>query len=243
MKINFFLIFFLTIFICSCKNIEKKDTPATLYKEAFAQLKNKDYLMAAESFEKIDSEFPFNNWAIKGQVMATYAYYNIKEYDKSIQLSDDFIKLYPNSEYIPYMMYMKALSYYNKIQAVDRSQENTKEASAGFREIIAKYSKTDYADDAKNKVIFIDEHLAGSKISLARYYINEKNYIGAIKNLDEVINRYRNSKQVPESYYRLAEIFFRIGAKDLSNDIAIKLLEKYPNNYWTKEAKKFTIIN
>ena len=243
MKINFYLILLIVFLTSSCQNAAKKDTPATLYKEAFAMLKDKDFLSAAEAFEKIDSEFPFNKWAIKGQVMATYAYYNIKEYDKSIQLSDDFIKLYPSSEYIPYMMYMKALSYYHKIPAVDRSQENTKEASAGFREIIIKYNNTNYADDAKSKLIFVDEHLAGSKISLARYYINDKNYIGAIKNLDEVINRYRNSNQVAEAYYRLAEIFFRIGAKDLCSDISYKLLEKYPKSYWAKEAKKFLINN
>lgn len=232
-----FLIF-LFVF-SSCKSKEQAPTPESLYLEAFELLQKKDYLLSAESFEKIDDEFPYTKWATKAQTMAVYAYYRLQEYEKIIQLTDDFIKLNPANEYVAYMLYMKGLSYYNKIPSIDRSQDYTQEASFAFRELIARFRDSQFVEDAKERIIFIDEHLAGSKLSIARYEISDQNNIGAIKNLTDLIDRYPSSTQTPEAYYRLVEIYFRLGMKDQAKEIIKILQTKYPNNYWTKDSLKF----
>jgi outer membrane protein assembly factor BamD len=237
-KKTFILIFILSLF--SCKHKEEKITAESLYLKAFEALQDKDYTTASEAFEKIDDEFPFTKWSIKGQIMAIYANYRLNEFEKTIQLADDFAKLHPASEYVPYALYMKGLSYYHKIPSIERAQDYTRESSLAFRELIAKFADTEYKADAQEKLIFIDEHLAGAKMSVARYQINSLNYIGAIKNLNEVITRYRNSNQVPEAHYRLVEIYFRIGMKDEAFEIVNILKSKNPDNYWTKESLKFT---
>ena len=90
------------------------------------------------------------------------------------------------------------------------------------------------------KIIFIDEHLAGAKMSIARYQMSAKNYVGAIKNLNEVINRYRGTNQIYEAYFRLIEIYFHIGMKDEVLDLINILKETDPTNYWTLESLKFS---
>jgi hypothetical protein len=95
---------------------------------------------------------------------------------------------------------MKGLSYYNKIPSIERAQDYTREASLAFRELIAKFRDTEYTADAKEKIVFIDEHLAGAKMSIARYQISSRNYVGAIKNLNEVVNRYHGTNQIYEAY-------------------------------------------
>ena len=232
-------VFLLILSVISCKSKEEKITAETLYLKAFEILKDKDYLTASEAFEKIDDEFPFTKWSIKGQTMAMYANYRLNEFEKVIQLADDFTKLHPTSEYVPYALYMKGLSYYNKIPSIDRAQDFTHEASLAFRELIAKFGDNEYIADAKEKIIFIDEHLAGSKMSIARYQIDAQNYVGAIKNLNEVISRYHNTNQVPEANYRLIEIYFRIGMKEQASEIINILKKNNPDNYWTRESLKF----
>jgi outer membrane protein assembly factor BamD len=227
------------ILLSSCKTSETISTPESLYLNAFELLQKKDYTLSAEAFEKIDDEFPYTKWAIKGQTMAVYSYYRLQQYEKIIQLTDDFIKLNPASEYVPYMLYMKGLSYFNKIPAIDRSQDFTREASFAFRELIARFRDSQYIDDSKERIKFIDEHLAGSWLSIARYEISDQNYIGAIKYLTDLISRYPNSTQAPEAYYRLAEIYFRLGEKNLSKQIIKILQKKYTNNYWSKDSLKF----
>ncbi len=238
LKKTFIVILILSII--SCKSKEEKVTAESLYLNAFEALKDKDYTTASEAFEKIDDEFPFTKWSIKGQTMAMYANYRLNEFEKVIQLADDFTKLHPTSEYVPYTLYMKGLSYYNKIPSIDRAQDYTHEASLAFRELIAKFGDNEYVIDAKEKIVFIDEHLAGSKMSIARYQMDSQNYVGAIKNFNEVISRYHHTNQVPEANYRLIEIYFRIGMKEEISDIIKTLKDAHPDNYWTRESLKFT---
>jgi outer membrane protein assembly factor BamD len=221
------------LFSCSKKKNEKTNAETT-YVEAVKLLKKKDYSEAATEFEKIDEEYPFSRWAIKAQTMAVYARYKNEEYTKVVSNVDDFIRLNPSSEYVPYMLYMKGLTYYNQIPEIDRAQDNTQQVSFIFRELIARFPESSYADDARSKLAFIDEHLAGAKMSIGRYQIKVRNYVGAAINFNEVIYRYRYTKQVPEAYFRLIEIYSKIGLDDEATKAKNELKNKFPNSEWVK---------
>jgi len=234
-----FLILFL-VFSCA-KTKEKKEeiiNAESEYLKAYKLLKEKDYHQAAEVFEKIDDEYPFSKWASKAQVMAVYAYYKDEDSTKLIQIIDDFIKLNPSSEYVPYMLYMKGISYYDKIPEIEIAQDNSRDASFTFRELIARFPNSQYATDAKEKIPYIDEHLAGAKMSIGRNEIKNGNYVGAIVNFVEVVNRYRQTNQVPEAYFRLIEIYYRIGLKEEGQSALEQIKSRFPNNNWTKIAIK-----
>ncbi len=239
MKKIFWLIIIATISFSCAKKKEEKHNVEIDYLHALKLLKNKDYTQAAEAFEKIDGEYPFSKWAAKSQTMAVYARYKSEEYDKLLQVADDFIRLNPANEYVPYVMYMKGLSYYNQIPGIKRAQDNTQQASFVFRELIARFPTTDYALDAKEKLPRIDENLAGAKMSIGRYQIQQNNYIGAINNFYEVADRYRNTKQAPEAYFRISEIYYKIGLKEQGSKVYSIMKEIYPDNEWTKLGEKF----
>ncbi len=220
------------LFSCSKKGDEKTNAEIS-YIEAVKLLKQKDYSEAATEFEKIDEDFPFSKWAIKAQTMAVYARYKNEDYVKLVANVDDFLRLNPANEYVPYMIYMKGLTYYNQIPDISRAQDNTQQASFIFRELIARFSGTIYADDARDKISFIDEHLAGAKMAVGRYQISSRNYVGAITNFDEVISRFRYTNQVPGSYFRLIEVYRKIGLKEEGEKIKQQLRKKFPESYWT----------
>lgn len=197
----------------SCSQKEEKTNAELTYIEAHKLLKKKDYAEAATEFEKIDDEYPFSKWAAKGQAMAVYARYKNEDYAKLVTVVDDFIRLNPASDLVPYMLYMKGLTYYNQIPDIRRAQDNTQQASYIFREIIARFPETNYSLDAKEKLSFIDEHLAGAKMSVGRDQIQSENYTGAIITFKEVVTRYRYTKQVPEANERLKEIYIKLGLR------------------------------
>lgn len=233
MKKIFLILTFTLLFSCS-ETQEEKTNAEISYIEAVKLLKKKDYSEAATEFEKIDDDYPFSKWAVKAQTMAVYARYKNEEYSKVISNVDDFIRLNPASEYVPYMLYMKGLTYYNQIPDIERAQDNTQQASFIFRELIARFSDIIYANDAKNKLSFIDEHLAGAKMAVGRYQISSRNYIGAIISFNEVISRYHHTKQVPEAYHRLTEIYYKIGLKEEAEKTKIESLQKFPDGGWVK---------
>ncbi len=238
LKIIILLVSIFCLNSCSKKKKEEIKSPEMSYTKAMEMLKKKNYNEAAEEFSKIDDEYPFSKWSSKAQAMAVYAYYKEEEYAKLIGIVDDFVRLNPANENVPYMTYMKGLSFYNQIPQIDRAQDDTQQSSYSFRELIVRFPETEYAKDARNKIDFIDEHLAGTKMSIGRYQMNNKNFVGAIENFTEVINRYRLTSQTPEAYFRIVEIYYKIGLKEESTRIFQHLKLTYPENTWTKMAVK-----
>jgi outer membrane protein assembly factor BamD len=239
MKKLFLLFFWTFIFSCAKKENPKTNNAETSYLEAYKLLKQKSYDEAADKFEKISDEFPFSKWALKAGTMSVYARYKDENYSKLLLTADDFLRLSPNSDYVPYMLYMKGLSYYNQIPEINRAQDNTQQASFTFRELITRFPETTYAADAKEKLDFIDEHLAGAKMSVGRSQIKNHNYIGAIISFKEVIERYQRSKQIAEAYFRLTEIYYKIGLKTEAGKAYKNLQKKFPDSQWSKMTQKF----
>lgn len=239
-NLRFTLIFLLltTTLFCCAKKKDEKSNAEVAYTKAMASLKDKNYSAAAEAFSKIDDDFPFSKWAVKAQTMAVYAYYKDEDYPKLVSTVDDFIRLNPANEAVPYMMYMKGLSFYKQIPEINRAQDNTHEASITFRELVARFPADSHSEDARKKLTYVDEHLAGAKMSVGRYQIKNKNYIGAINNFTEVTERYRATDQVPEAFFRLTEIYYKLGLQKESVAAFHQLKYFFPQNNWTQLAEK-----
>lgn len=238
MKNLYKLLLIIFIFVTfSCAKTEKVPTAESAYIKAVQLLKDKSYNEAAKEFEKIEDDFPFSKWAAKAQTMAAYAFYKDEEYAEVARVVDDFIRINPSSDAGAYMIYIKALSYYNQIPEINRAQDNTKEASLTFRELNARFPNSQYYEDVKEKLAVVDEHLAGSKMAIGRYQISQENYIGAIKNFQYVAQRYTYTDQAAEAYYRLFEIYSKLGIKNEAEKSYENLRKKFPQTNWMKLAQ------
>lgn len=224
--------------LLSCAKEEVEPTAVTSYKEAYDIIKDKDYIVAAEKFEKLSDDFAFSSLAPKAQMMAVYAYYKAQEYENVNTASNDFFTIFPSDKNTDYVMYIKGLSFYDQMPYVDRSQDDTRKASMIFREVVARYPQSRFIVDLKKKITTIDVNMAGSLMSKGRYFMNNEKYAAAIKNFQEVTLRYRHTNQICESYYRLTEIFYKIGIDDLAFEYAKNLKLECSNDEWLKKAKK-----
>jgi outer membrane protein assembly factor BamD len=234
----FFCLLLISTALFSCTKKEEKIGAEFSYLKAKKLLDQRSWAESADIFEKIDDEFPFSHWGSKGKIMALYARYKNQEGDKVIQLADDFVTSSPSSEYVPYALYMKGLVYYNQIPSIDRAQDETKRSSSTFRELIARFPSDDHAIDAESKLQFIDEHIAGARMAVGRELLQSKHYIGAINNFNDVIKIYRGTNQVPEAYFRIAEIYYKIGLKNHGMEVIDEMTARFPQNEWTKMAAK-----
>lgn len=226
--------------VCSCAKDKDKDKDVTAevaYTKAMKALKEHDYSGAATDFSKINDDYPLSHWGIQSQIMAAYSYYKEDKYEDVIKTVDDFVHNNPANSDVAYMQYLKSLSYYNHISEIDRSQDNAQLASYAFRELIARFPNTIYSEDARKRLANVDDHIAGAKMSVGRYQISTTNYNGAIKNFQEVINRYSRTEQTAEAYFRLVEIHYKLGLKEEAKSYVKQLEDSYPDNKWTKLAK------
>ena len=161
-----------------------------------------------------------------------------QDFDMSIAILNEFVKLHPSNPDISYAYYLKAMSYYQQIIDVDHDQKNTELAKDAMKELIIRYPDSNYAREAKIKLDLINDHLAGKEMEIGRFYLAKQDQIAALNRFLMVVDKYQNTAHVKESLYRLVEIYLSLGLSDEAKKYGAVLGLNYPQSKWYNMAYK-----
>ena len=213
------------------------DVPADrLYNEGLARMQNGDSEGATKKFGEIDKNAPFSPFAKKGLILSAYTNYQASKWDDAITASKRFIAQNPASPDAAYAQYLMAMSYYNQIPDATRDQERTEKAIAAFDELLQKYPKSEYVVDAKEKVLVARDQLAGKEMNVGRFYLEKRNYTGAVNRFRDVITKYQTTRHVEEALMRLTEAYMALGITNEAQTAAAVLGHNFPDSPWYKDA-------
>lgn len=219
------------------QNIENIDvTPEELLKSGEGNIRNKDYKDAIENFDQIERNFPSSSLVAKSQILKAYSYYSDEKFEEAIMIVDDFLKQYPSYPDIAYMYYLKGICYYDQILDVGRDQENTHKAIDALYEVKSYFPETKYAKDAKWKIEYALNVLAGKEMDIGRFYLRTNKPIAAVGRFKTVVDLYQNTIFIQEALFRLTEIYYAFGILSESTKYAEILGYNYPDNIWYKKA-------
>lgn len=207
-----------------------------LYNAALDHLVEQDYDDAAAAFDFVERQYPYSVWATKAQLMAIFAYYMTNDYDLAIGAAERFIRLHPGSKETPYAHYMIAVSHYEQIADVERDQGRTQEALTKLEEVIRRYPRSSYAQDAQAKLALTQDHLAGKQMSVGRYYLDRGHFVAAINRFQAVIENYQTTSHAPEALHRLVESYLSLGVIDEARATAAVLGHNYPRSSWYRDS-------
>ena len=236
------LILILFFSSCSSDNEIKTNTlssdDVTMYNMGMKHLKKKKYEEAIDNFTELEIQYPYSPWASKGQLMIGFAHYSANEYDEAILNLSKFVELNPNHKLLPYAIYLKAYSYFERIPDINLDQKFSNRAYEEFSELINRYPRSRYAVQSKKHIKKLKNHLAAKEIKVGKYYQSKGDYLAAIKRYKVVLRKYRQSTQIPESIFRLIESYVSIGLIKQSYYL-FKILEyNFPKSQWTREGSK-----
>ena len=214
------------------------DQPADrLYNEGLYLLNEKrDIKGAAKKFEEVDRQQPYSEWARKSLIMSAYAYYQAGEYEDSISSAKRYIQLHPGSSDAAYAQYLMGSSYFDQIRDISRDQDRTEKAISTLEEVVRKYPDTEYAAASKRKVAIARDQLAGKEVMLGRWYLERRDYTGAINRFKVVVTRYQTTRHVEEALLRLTEAYMALGIVDEAQTSAAVLGHNFPDSRWYKDA-------
>jgi outer membrane protein assembly factor BamD len=214
------------------------DEPADrLYNEGLYYLNAKsDPKKAVEKFQEVDRQHPYSEWARKALLMTAYASYEAGNYVETISSAKRYLTLHPGSPDAAYAEFLMASSYYNQIPDVSRDQGRTEKALAALEEVVRKYPTSEYAENAKQKIQFARDQLAGKEMQIGRYYLERKDYTGAINRFKVVVTRYQTTRHVEEALMRLTEAYMVLGIVSEAQTAAAVLGHNFPDSKWYKYA-------
>lgn len=207
-----------------------------LYSQGQAYLAEANFPEAAKSFEEVERQHPYSQWATRGEVMAAYAYYEANQYEEAVAAAERFIELHPGNKDVPYAYYLMGISYYEQISDVGRDQEMTQKSQDSFNELIRRYPDSDYSRDAQLKVDLIRDHLAGKEMEIGRYYQRRKFWLAGINRFQAVVENYQTTTHVPEALHRLTESYLALGMTQEAQASAAVLGYNFPGNEWYERS-------
>jgi len=227
------------IFDTNKEEVIYPDVPAEQrYNEALTLMQKEDYAEAIKRFEDVDRQHPYSDWARKAMLMIAYINYEQGQYDECIGAARRYLTLHPGSSDAAYAQYLIASSYYDQIPDISRDQQRTQRAIDALDEIVRKYPETEYAVSAKKKLEVARDQLAGKEMMIGRYYLEQRNYAGAINRFKVVVTRYQTTRHVEEALYRLTEAYMALGIMSEAQTSAAVLGYNFPDSSWYKDAYK-----
>lgn len=235
----------LVCFLAACSSSKDEDiaqkppeTAEKLYSDARGKIDSGDYKEAIKTFEEVERQHPYSQWATNSQVMSAYSSYEMEDYDSAVSTLERFVKLYPDNESTPYAYYLIALCYYEQISDVGRDQKITEQALVALREVVRRFPDSNYARDAKIKLDLTLDHLAGKEMQVGRYYLKRDDTLAAVNRFRFVVENYQTTSHTPEALHRLVEAYLKLGVAEEAKRYAAVLGHNFPDSLWYRDSYK-----
>lgn len=236
--IRIFLVVLLA-FVAGCSKTKDEyveKSVGELYNDGLDLLLKKDYQGAAKQFVELERQHPYSKWAARGQVLMAYAYYENQNYISAIDAIQNFIQLHPSHDMVPYMYYLQGMSYYEQIPIIQRDQDFTNKCLEAFQNLNERFPDSKFARDAKVKIEFVSDHLAGRELDIGRFYLRKKAYVASVGRFLKVLESYEKTRHAEEALHRLVEAYVALGLKDDAARTAAILGHNFPNSPWYADS-------
>lgn len=164
--------------------------PDVLAKEGIKDLQKRNYIDAAEAFQKLKNRYPYSREATLAQLKVADAYFYDKKYDEAHQAYREFEKLHPTSKAVPYCIYREGLCNYRQRSTIDRDQTYTHRAIAEFMRLKKKYPHSRFIPEADRCLARCRHDLAAKEFYVAEFYYRTEHYPAAIARYQTLLDEY-----------------------------------------------------
>lgn len=151
------------------------------------------YFTALEYFEEILDRYPFSTEATLAELKAADCNYQMGRYLEALMLYQEFEERHPTNEAIPYVMFQKAMTHYQRIDRIDRDTTGATESIKLFNQLLRAYPNSPYTPEAQARARAAREFLANHEYFVVEFYVRTEKYDQAEKRLNYLISMYPDS--------------------------------------------------
>jgi len=206
----------------------EQSSPQVLYQRATHDMDEYNFNGAIKTFEQLTAIFPFTDQAHQAQLDLIYAYYRAGETDSAIDACETFIRENPTHPRVDYAYYMEGLTNFEKqpnpieklfrVDLSKRPPTTANKSFAAFKTVVTEYPKSAYAYDARQRMIYLRDRLAGYDVAVARYYLERGAYVGAVRRAKLVLDDYEGAPATKEALAIMIISYDRLGMKALADE-------------------------
>jgi outer membrane protein assembly factor BamD len=170
---------------------EAFDTPAqVLANEAELAYKDGNYDEAAELYQQLKDRYPYSRYALLADLRVGDAYFKAERYEEAVLAYDDFIRLHPKNEAVPYAIYQMGMVYHEQMLIPARDPTYSQKAVEQFQRLIRQHPQSEWAVKAKPRLQEALTRLAAHDMFVGRFYLNSERYRAAMGRFKRVLTQY-----------------------------------------------------
>lgn len=202
--------------------------PEAVYEYGAASMADGDFREALLYFQALQARFPFSNVTRQAQLDMIYAYYRNRERESAIDAAEAFERENPTHPRVDYALYMRGLAHFDeapgwierifKVDMTERPPRESMQAFSVFQELLRRFPDSEYAPDARERMIFLRNRLAAYENHVAEYYMGREAYVAAINRSKYVVETYPGAPDTERALEIMAEAYETLGMTDLAND-------------------------
>ena len=226
---------------CASRGKDERDSTsgsAELYKRGNNSMETGNFSNAIQYFENLEARFPFSNETKQAQLDLIYCYYKDRQIEATVDAATTFERENPTHPRVDYALYMRGLAYfagqsswYHRWFNTDLSKrppKNVQESFSVFSQLVQRFPQSAYAADARQRMVFLRNHLANYEMHVARYYMQRGAWLAAANRSLYVIEQYDGAPAAAEALSIMVQAYTRLGMTDLAENARRVLAASYP---------------
>lgn len=232
---------FLSLIACSSDDqLPQNPTEKQLYEQAQQNLKDESFQLAVKNLQLLEARYPFGPYAEQAQLEIIYAHYRNFEAEAAVAAADRFIRLHPQHLNVDYAYYIKGLANYaegegflDRFLPTDMTMRDPGPALQSFEDfgqLLYRYPDSNYAADAKARMVYLRARLARYEINVANYYFKRGAYLAAANRGRYVVENFPQTPANADALAVMVQAYQLLGMDDLADDSLAVLKKNFPDH-------------
>lgn len=211
-----------------------------LYDRASQQLENRNWSMAIETLNRLESRYPFGRYGQQLQLDRMYARYMSQNYAQALLDADRFTRLNPDHPNVDYAWYLKGMSYYRLYRQnagltgrgdlALRSQQDGRRAFGALTDYIERFPDGEYHEEAIDTLVILKDSLARHELVIADYYMRRDAWIAAAERAQIVRIHFPGVTAQADALVVLVESYDKLGLEEERALALAQLKNDYPEH-------------
>ena len=230
------------VLLSACAGNDEQEEAVNNLQEAYntAQeaVNRQNYTRAISIFEAILARFPFSDLSRQVQLDLMHAYYKAGLKEQAVEAADTFLRENPIHPRVDYALYIKGLAFFEaeagwlerrfKRDITKRPPKDVDQAYSTLRRLVERYPASEYAADARQRLVFLKNRMVTYENYVADYYLRRGAYVAALNRAKAALEEYNGSPGNKDSLRIMADAYGKLGMLDLEADTRRVLELNYP---------------
>jgi outer membrane protein assembly factor BamD len=213
-----------------------------LYQNAHDAMLEGNYTRAVKLFDTLEARYPYGRFAQQAILEGAFSNWRNGEQAAATAACDRFIRTYPNHPNVDYAYYLKGLVYFREDQGLfgyvyeldlsERDPKQMRESFAAFKELVQKFPKSRYADDAIVRMGYLTNSLGMYEVHVARYYYDRGAYVAAANRAQTALVNHPKTPSNEIALDIMEKSYRKLGLTQLADDAHAILVKTFPKSVY-----------